>query len=126
MIDGFMGMEDLCNKGFVKEKLLKTSNYRRAVLSKLGNKIAWSFQGNNASTNPFPNTNIMVTGKSGRNWSSLTDIGTPNQLTYKEAYALETKIDDGKPDTGVCRWNGLKFTADDGSRNTILSFKMDF
>ena len=78
----------------------------------------------------WKNTNILNIGL---RWTPIDNSGTTNPLTYEEAYAIDSKIDDGKPDTGICiacdisNWiSCLKFSADDGTRNTRMHFKLDF
>ena len=57
--------------------------------------------------------------------------GISLHIKSKDAQSIERKIDDGKPDTGVCKaWSSdsgnLHFGEDNGEINTTLCFKMDF
>ena len=135
MIYYYTGFKDLCDKGFVNQECIEVNANVYSIPSKLGNKVVWYLKQFTSDSlgDEWENSNLLAIGE----FRQIPNIGVSNMLTYKEAYAIESKIDDGKPDMGVCRAYGcegnfgslcypLKFGDDDGKRNTRLYFKMDF
>ena len=104
-------------------------------MSKLGNKTAWYFftvqsslRGHPQLGEDFKIANTLTLGSVVYYDHVVRDSA---RLTYNEAFGVESKIDDGKADTGIARVvsakNGnLKFGPDDGTRDMTIYFKMDF
>ena len=95
------GFKDLCDKGFINQECIEVNSDTYVIFSKLGNKVIWDLRGwdNSFLGEDCLNSNLILIGTT---WT-IPNIGTANRLTYKEAYAIESKIDDGEPDSGIGR-----------------------
>ena len=126
------GFKYLYDSGFINEKpLVKIDDVNVQVLvSKLSNAV-WNLGAYDMETfrEDIGEINMLDIGAK---WY-FNEIGDAQQLNYKEAYALDSKIDDAKPDTGIA----IAFTnylvreysfGDENSneRKTEMYFKMDF
>ena len=131
LIQGYTGFKDLYEKDFIgREYVVATSNNNNGevVLSKSG-KFAWNLQNYSFSGlgKDCLNTNML---RLGHTWTLSESAGgsTAISLNYDEAYAIDDKIDDNSPTTGIARIsvNGGQSITDDGKRNKEIYFKMDF